>query len=94
VTPPELPSRDKVRQTFLDVLAGRMSREAAASWADIWVVKSDPDVDDFVVWEALKDLSGIDLRVNATDYLHNEADIHSWLDRVEEAIERDGSDPA
>ena len=88
----ELPSREEVRQKLLDVLAGRLSREEASSWTDTWVVESDPDVDDFVVWEALTELSGIDLRVNATDYLHNEADIHSWLDRVEEAIERDGPD--
>ena len=57
------------------------------------MVDSDPDAEDFVVWEALTEFSGIDLRVNATDYLHNEADIHQWLDRVENAIEKDCSDP-
>ena len=89
----ELPSRREVRQKFLDVLAGRISREDAASWADAWVDGPHPRVDDFVVWEALKDLSGIDLQVNPTDYLHNEADIHRWLDKVENAIEQDRSDP-
>jgi hypothetical protein len=91
---PKAPSRDEVRQKFLDVLAGRISREEAASWADTWVIDDDPEVDDRVVWEALKDLCGVDLRVNPTDYLHNEVDIHQWLDRVENAIEEDRSDPA
>lgn len=90
----ELPSRREVRQKFLDVLAGRVSREDAASWADTWVDGPHARVDDFVVWEALKDLSGIDLRVNPTDYLHNEVDIHQWLDRVENAIEEERSDSA
>ena len=88
MTSPALPSREQVRQKLLDVLIGRVSREDAATWADTWVVDSDPDVDDFVVWKALKQLSGIDLRINASDYLHNEADIHDWLDKVENAIDR------
>ena len=92
MTSSELPSRDEVRQKLLDVLAGRATREDAASWADTWVIESDPDVNDFVVWRALKRLSGIDLRVNATDYLHSEADIHQWLDPVENAIEQENSD--
>jgi hypothetical protein len=92
--PTELPDRSEVRQKFLDVLAGRVSREEAASWADTWVDGPHERVRDFVVWEALKDLSGIDLRVNPTDYLHNEVDIHQWLDRVETAMEEDGSEPA
>jgi hypothetical protein len=92
VTPTEFPSRDEVRQKLLDVLTGRTSRETAASWADTWVVEEHPRVDDVVVWKALKELSGVDLRVNATDYLHSEADIHLWLDRVENAIDRQNAD--
>ena len=88
MTPTALPTREQVRQKLHDVLVGRISREDASSWADTWVVDSDPDVDDFVVWKALTQLSGVDLRVNATDYLHNEADIHDWLDKVENSIDR------
>lgn len=83
------PSRKEVRQQLVDVLSGRVSREEAASWANPWVIAPDPVVEDRVVWTALKELSGVDLRVNATDYLHGEADIHEWLDRVENAIEHD-----
>jgi hypothetical protein len=89
VTSPEVPSREQVRQKLLDLLAERVSREEVATWADTWVVEEHARVDDRIVWKALKQLSGADLRVNTTDYLHNEADIHDWLDRVEEAIAED-----
>lgn len=83
------PSRKDVRQVFLDTLAERISREDASSWANTWVVEERNDVDDPVVWDALTALSGVDLRVNATDYLHSEADIQAWLDRVENAIQQE-----
>lgn len=79
------PSREHIRQQLLDLLAGRVSREEVADWASAWVRDPEPSVDDPVVWEALKQLSGADLRETPVDYLHSESDFHEWLDRVEEA---------
>lgn len=79
------PSRVEVRQRLLDLLAGHVSREEVADWASNWVAAADPAVDDEVVWGALLQLSGADLRESPTDYLHSEVDFHEWLDRVESA---------
>lgn len=79
------PSRPEVHRVLLDVLASRVSREQAADWASSWVDAPEPGVNDPVVWEALADLVGVDLRVSPGDHLHTESDIHAWLDRVEGA---------
>jgi hypothetical protein len=85
VTGPLVPGREHVRQQLLDLLAGRISREEVADWASTWVRKPESSVEDPVVWEALKQLAGADLRESPLDYLHSESDFHEWLDRVEEA---------
>ena len=85
MTTPPSPSRPEVHRVLLDVLASRVSREQAANWASAWVNAPEPGVDDPVVWEALTDLAGVDLRVSPVDYLHTESDIHAWLDRMEGA---------
>lgn len=77
------PSREVLRARLLDLLAGRATREEVADWAVKWVRESMPDVQDPIAWEALKQLSGADLRISPTDYLHTEVDFHSWLDQLE-----------
>lgn len=89
MTPAGTPSREEVRQVFLDMLAERISREDASSWANTWLVEERTEVDDPVVWDGLSALSGVGLRVNEADYQHSEADIQDWLDRLENAIERE-----
>jgi hypothetical protein len=79
------PSRDQVRKQLLDLLAGRLTREQVADWASEWIREPEPTVQDLVVWEALKQLLGADLRESPLDYLHSDADFHEWLDRVEVA---------
>lgn len=77
------PNRAAVRERLLDLLAGRASREEVSAWASTWVRQQDPVVEDHVVWQALRDLSGADLKVSPVDYFHGEGDFHEWLDRVE-----------
>jgi hypothetical protein len=69
----------------MDLLDGRVSREEVASWAGEWVLDSDSVVDDFVVWRALTELAGADLKVGPLEYLHCESDFHAWLDAIESA---------
>jgi hypothetical protein len=40
-------------------------------------------VSDLVVWNALCDLAGADLKVNPLDLLRSEDDFREWLDRLE-----------
>lgn len=77
------PSREVLRARLLDLLAGRATREEVADWAVKWVREPMPDVQDPIAWEALKQLSGADLRISPRDYLHSEVDFHSWLDQLE-----------
>ena len=83
MTAPPSPDRAAVRERLLDLLAGRESREGVATWASTWVTQDDPDVEDPIVWNALRELSGADLMISPVDYLHGEDDFHEWLDRLE-----------
>ena len=87
MTAPAAPTREQVRQRLQDLLSGRLSREEAAEWAAAWVREAEPAVDDLVVWEALKKMTGADLRSNPIDYLHTDSDFHDWLDQLEAEIE-------
>ncbi|WP_404385020.1 hypothetical protein LL946_04025 [Knoellia locipacati] len=78
------PTRDALRQRLLDLLSRRITPEEAADWAAAWVRDASPDVKDQLVWDALKKLSGADLRVSPDEYLHSEPDFHAWLDELEE----------
>jgi hypothetical protein len=78
-----VPSVPQIRQALLDLLTGRRSREDVAGWAGQWVNASIPTVDDPVVWKALGELAGADLRVSPHEYLHSDADFHLWLDNLE-----------
>jgi len=80
------PTRFQVKEAFLGLISGRLSREDVADWANQWVFAGDPDVADGAVWDALQELSGADLQVDPDTYLHTEPDFHSWLDQFEQAI--------
>lgn len=77
------PSRELVHQRLVDLLAGRATREVVADWAAKWIREPATAVEDPVVWEALKELAGADLRVSPSEYLHSEPDYHAWLDKLE-----------
>lgn len=81
----DVPDRDAVRQQLLDLLGQRKSRGEVADWASVWVREPQPAVDDPALWEALIQLSGADLQMSPSDYLHSPADFQDWLDRLEEA---------
>jgi hypothetical protein len=68
---------------LLDLLTGRRSRDEVANWAGTWVYEPFPAVEDDLVWSTLQELVGADLKISSSEYLHNEADFHEWLDRVE-----------
>lgn len=61
-TPPPEPTRQAVADLMSLVIAGRMTREAASSWARPWIMAEDSGVEDPAVWGALVLVSGIDLR--------------------------------
>jgi hypothetical protein len=72
VPPPEPPTQADVERVFVDLLAGRSTREEADRWATQWIAADDPGVDDEVVWWGLQLLCGIDLRHGAVEpYLHS-----------------------
>ncbi|MGJ9422941.1 hypothetical protein [Aeromicrobium sp. CF3.5] len=41
---------------------------------------ADPPINDPVVWVALRELSGTDLKTSSVDYLHDETSFREWLD--------------
>lgn len=81
--PESPPDRSYVRQILLDLISGRLTREAAADWASVWVIDADPSLDDLVVWRAVQELAGADLRVTPSEYLHTVEDFNEWLQKLD-----------
>lgn len=80
-------SLDAVRKIFLDVLAGRMTREAADRWAYSIVSESESGVLTFEpprerarIWEGVMYLYGIDIMEAPGEYLHSEEDIRTAME--------------
>ena len=73
------PIRADVREKILTLISGDQSRQSVADWAAQWVRLSEPDVEDRVVWKAIKRLAGADLRTSPTTYLHRDEDFVTWL---------------
>lgn len=73
------PTRADVRERILALIGEDDSREKVAAWAAQWIRQPEPDVPDAAVWQAIKRLSGADLRSSKTTYLHSERDFLEWL---------------
>lgn len=46
----------------------------------------DPTIDDEIVWDLLKIISGIDILDSPTSYLHNEEDIIDWIKQATKSL--------
>ncbi|MCL2635410.1 MAG: hypothetical protein FWD50_02115 [Betaproteobacteria bacterium] len=73
---------ESVRGVFREVLAGRMTREAADRWAYGLVQQSETDSLSFVpesekkrIWEGIMYLYGVDSMEEPGEYLHTDEDI-------------------
>lgn len=61
------------------VLNGDLSREEVSDWASSYVMADSPTIDDEMVWDLLKIVSGIDLLDSPMSYLYSEKDIIDWI---------------
>lgn len=75
-----------VKKVFLDVLEGRMTREAADCWAYSVVKESESGVLTFEppeektrIWDGVMYLYGIDIMDAPGEYLHTEEDIRAAM---------------
>lgn len=82
------PTRDEVLATMQSVIGGDTSREEAAQWASLWVNHEHDPVTDLVLWKALIQLCGVDLKDSPTSYLHSESDVDGWMSALSHARER------
>ena len=71
-----------VRQKFIDVLEGRLSREDADRWAhtvlrqdEMGAVTYSPPSDKSRIWAGIMYLYGIDAKDSPDEYLHTDEDI-------------------
>lgn len=82
VTKEAQPSRSETLERLADLLAGRITREQASSWAARWV--SDEGLStgagkfDGAVWEVLTALYAADVHGGDRPYLYDEADFRDW----------------
>ncbi|WP_201845881.1 hypothetical protein [Myceligenerans indicum] len=73
------PTLDEIEDCFVEVVAGRLSRDEADRWAARWV-SEDGIVWDSLSWWALDLLCGIDLPAGESGcYLHDDEQVRTWL---------------
>jgi hypothetical protein len=82
-------SFEAVKNVFLNVLEGRMTREEADRWAYSIVKASESEdlicthpEDKKRIWEGVMYLYGIDLMEKPSEYLHTEEDIRKTLQNI------------
>lgn len=73
------------KSKILLINSGEISPEEVDNWACPWIVNDHlrPPVDDFVVWDALMNLCGADLKLVEGGYLHCADDFKDWLNEFE-----------
>ncbi|MEU5085942.1 hypothetical protein [Streptomyces sp. NPDC021356] len=73
------PTLDEIENRFIELAAGRLSRDEADRWAARWVME-DGIVRDDLSWWALNRLHGIDVPSgNGGGYLHDDEQVRGWL---------------
>jgi len=77
---------ESVRSVFREVLAGRMTREAADRWAYGLVQQSEtgslifvPDSEKKRIWDGIMYLYGVDSMEAPGEYLHTDEDIRAAM---------------
>lgn len=68
------------------VLNGELTREEVSDWASYYVMADDPTIDDEIIWDLLKIISGVDILDSPTSYLHNEEDIKDWIKQATKSL--------
>ncbi|GAA3982360.1 hypothetical protein GCM10023085_75740 [Actinomadura viridis] len=73
------PTLDEIEDRFVELVAGRLSRDEADRWAARWVTEDDFVWDD-LSWWALNNLYGIDLPASeGGGFLHDDEQVRAWL---------------
>ncbi|MET9349904.1 hypothetical protein [Streptomyces termitum] len=73
------PTLDEIEDRFVELAAGRLSRDEADRWAARWMME-DGLVRDDLSWWALNRLYGIDLPADESGgYLHDDEQVRVWL---------------
>jgi hypothetical protein len=78
-----IPNKKDIISKINDLIAGKISREEVSTWATEYILFDDPqiypEIDDAVVWNAIKHLSGADLITTDRPYLYGITDFEEWL---------------
>lgn len=73
------PTHDEVATKIRELIAGTVTPEAAAEWANPWITKLD-QIDDARVKRALVELGGADMIIDMEGgKLHGREDFMAWL---------------
>ena len=84
-----VPSRDEVKQRLLDLADGNSRRDQAEDWAAEFVIYDDPqlypEIDDPMVWDAIKAMAGCATLIAPDDYLYGAEDLRAWAALLEKS---------
>jgi hypothetical protein len=80
------PTVSEVIERLNSVLNGELTREEVSEWASYYVMADDSTIDDEIVWDLLKIISGIDILDSPTSYFYNEEDIKDWIRKATKSL--------
>ena len=73
------PFTEEIASTYLDLLAGRQTREQAGTWARQWMDLPNPPFAEERLLHAMDCLAGADKRLADGTYLFSDDDFRAWL---------------
>lgn len=78
----DAPSKIEVKEKLQALISATITREAAANWAQRWVILEDPPDMDEKVWSALTFICSADMISLDRPYLYGREDFERELERL------------
>jgi hypothetical protein len=75
-------NREKAISVLQEVLNGNLTRDDASKWAEKIYLNDDIDVPDEILWDVLGCIMGIDTPSTDREFLFDENDFQSWIDKL------------
>jgi hypothetical protein len=73
------PTKERIINELEKVLKEEATREEVVDWAMHFIECDDLEIVDFVAWDLLKVVGGLDMIVSPDVYLYSFEDIRKWV---------------
>jgi len=73
------PTKEQIINELEKVMREESSREEVVDWAMNFIDCDEMEITDFVAWDFLKVVGGLDMIASPDEYLYSHDDIKKWI---------------